>query len=49
MSKRDWEIGPIETKESTFVMWPVHLFFKYVESWDRGKVGRKMRTLAFRS
>jgi hypothetical protein len=49
MSKRDWGIRPIETKESTFVMWPVHLFFKYVESWDRGKVGRKMRTLAFRS
>ena len=38
MFKKSWEVEPIETKESIFVMWKymtkIVLFFKHVESWS---------------
>jgi hypothetical protein len=49
MSKRSWEMEPIETKESIFVMWQVHGGIYFSNMLSHGGVGRKMKTLAIRS
>jgi hypothetical protein len=38
MSKREWKMGPIKMRDSTFVKWRLLEFFFFFEPWrDHGE------------